>query len=254
MRGVAAVFRRELAGHFESPVAPVTAAVFVLALDALFFFVGYAVGDLRLPSFWQRREATLEVLFAWLPLLFVVLVPALTMGAWAEERRSGSEELLLTLPLRPRDAVLGKFLASWTLLALLVAVAVLPMAAVVSQLGELDWSAALGGLMGAVLLGASCVALGLWVSALSGDQLIAFLLAAVLLALLWSAGTLARLLPAELAPAVQYAGPSAHYLESSARGVFDARDLVYHGLLTGLGLFLNTLAVEGRRWRGAGAR
>ena len=89
MSAVIAIWRRELAGAFDSLVALVTTALFVLALDGLFFLGGYEVGGVSLPSFWEGRVASLRTLFAWLPLLFVVLVPALSMGSWAEERRSG---------------------------------------------------------------------------------------------------------------------------------------------------------------------
>ena len=253
MSRVLAVFRRELAGAFDSPVAPVTAFLFVLALDGLFFFAGYSVGSLRLPAFWEGREATLRALFVWLPLLYVVLIPALSMGAWAEERRSGTEELLLTLPIRTHEAVLGKFLALWLLVALLLLVAVLPVALVVDQLGPLDWGTVWGGLAGAALLAGTCTALCVWASALAAEQLIGFLLGSVLLAALWGLPAVARVLPASMAAAVHYAGPTTHFLESGALGVFDLRDLVYHGLLAVLGLYLAATAVEGRRYRAGGA-
>ncbi len=252
MSATLAVFRRELLGHFDSLVALVTTALFVVALDALFFFVGYAVGDLRVPSFWVGREATLRALFAWLPLLFVVLVPALTMGAWAEERRAGTEELLLTLPITTRAAVLGKFLSAWTLVVVLLVVAVVPVAAVVASLGPLDWGTVWGGLVGAAALAATCTALALWISALTGDQLIAFLVAAVLLGAFQGAGLLATLLPADLAALVHYANPATHFLDSAALGVLDLRDGVYHALLVALGLWLCVAAVERRRTAGGG--
>lgn len=246
MTALVAVWRRELAAFFDTPVAWVTCALFVLTLHGLYFFLGYPVGDLALPGFWEGRVASLQVVFSWLPALFVVLVPALTMGAWAEERRAGTDELLLTLPITPVQAVLGKFLAAWCQLVVLLGVAILPLAAVVAGLGPLDWSTAVGGLVGAALLGASFVALGLWISALSGEQLIAFLLAAVLLGALWTTSLLVRVVPAGAATFLHAASPATHDLETAALGVLDLRDLVYHGSLTALGLALNTLAVRAR--------
>lgn len=254
MSAVLAVWRRELGAAFDSMTALVTTLLFVLTLHALFFLGGYAVGDLRLPGFWEGRSASLRTLFAWIPLLYVVLAPALSMGAWAEERKSGTEELLLTLPLKPRQAVLGKFLATWTLLCALLVVAVLPAAVVVGLLGPLDWSSVWGGLVGAAALGGACLALCLWVSSLSQDQLIAFLLSAVLMGLLWAAGPLADLLPSALASALHQASPATHFLESAALGVFDVRDLVYHGLFVFAGLSLNAIVVEGRRYGGGAGR
>ena len=249
MRGTLAVLRRELGATLESPVAWVTAAIFATALHALYYFLGYPIGDLALPGLWEGRVASLQSLWAWLPLLLAVLVPALTMGAWAEERRAGTDELLLTLPLPARSAVLGKFLAAWVLLVGILGATVLPLAAVVAQLGPLDWSAALGGLIGAGALGASYVALGLFVSSLTQEQLVAFLVSALLLGALWSTSLFVRVLPASVADWIYYASPSTHYLESAARGVFDLRDLLFLGTLTLLFLVLNTLAVDLRRWR-----
>lgn len=249
MRGTGAVLRRELTVALASPVAWVACVISVLALHAGFFFVGFPVGDLSLPAFWAGRVASLEVLWAWLPLVFGLLAPALTMGSWAEERRSGTDELLLTQPVHVRSVVAGKFLAAWILLCGITAVAVLPLAWTVSSIGPLDWGPVWGGLVGAwMLAGVSC-AVGLACSALSSEELVAFLLAAVCLLGLWGAGTFVRALPGSLAEVAWYASPSLHFLESSARGVFDGRALVYHGLFVLSALALNVVIVEGRRWR-----
>ena len=249
MRGALSVFRRELGARRDSPAALGVTLVFALAAQGLFFFLGHPIGDLRLPAFWDGGVASLQVVFAWLPLLFVGLVPALTMGAWAEERAAGTEELLFTWPVSGRTAVVAKFLAVWCLLGLVLLVAVLPLALVVSGLGDLDWGTVWGGLLGAFALGGACAAISLFLSALFVEQLAAFLASAALLGLLWSAGLLVNALPAGLAELVFYASPYAHFFDSAARGVFDLRDLVYHGSLIGAGLWANTLFVEGRRWR-----
>ena len=244
-----AIFRRELRASFESPIAYVTIALFVLVLDGLFFFLGFPVGRVPLPGLWEGGQASLIVLFTWLPLLLAFLVPALTMGSWAEERRAGTEELLFSYPLRTREVVLGKFFASWTLVALLVALAVLPVAWTVASLGELDWATVWVGLGGALLLAAGYVAIAQLVSSTSGEQLVAFLLGALVLGLLWLLRMLVAVLPSRFAAAVDYACPSTHFLESAARGVLDLRDVVYFVLLAAFGLALNGMVVEGRRWR-----
>lgn len=249
MSGSWTVFRREVDGYLGGPAFWISALLFVVTMHALFFFLGHPVGDLRLPSFWEGREASLRPLFAWLPLFFVGLAPALTMGAWAEEGRSGTEELLLTGSLRARHAVLGKFLASWMMLSLLVVCSVLPLAVVVSLLGPLDWGAVLGGMLGGCLLAASCCAIGVACSALTNEQLLAFAISAAILGALWSTQMFLRVLPSELATAVASLSPYTHYLETAAAGVFDARDVLYHVLLCWIALTLNTLWVEGRRWR-----
>jgi len=248
VRGAAAVFHRELGGALSSPVAWVATVLLVLVLHAAFFFLGFPVGDRALPSFWTGRTASLDALFAWIPVFYAVLAPALTMSSWAEERRAGTDELLLTLPVRTRALVAGKFLAAWVLLGAITTVSVLPVAWSVSSVGPLDWGTVWGGLLGAWLFAAACSAIGLATSAFAREELVAFLVAAVLLLALWSAGLFVRVLPGPLAELAWYASPSLHFLESGARGVFDARDLVYYGLFVFGGLTLNNAIVEGRRW------
>ena len=249
MSRIQAVARRELGAALDSGTAWVAAVLFVVGLHAAFFFQGFPLGDRRVAGFWEGRVASLEALFSWLPLFFALLAPALTMGVWSAERRSGTEELLLAQPLRPAEAVLGKFLAAWLVATALLLVCVLPLAAVVSRLCPLDWGAVAAGLLGGALLAAGFLAVGLCASALVSEELSAFLLAAGLLLGLSSAGFFVRALPPALAEAAWYASPPVHYLETAARGVLDARDALYHALLAGLGLFLNTAVVEGRRWR-----
>ncbi len=244
-----AIFRRELRSSFESPIAYVTIAVFVCVLDGLFFFLGFPVGRAPLPGLWEGGQASLIVLFTWLPLLLAFLVPALTMGTWAEERRGGTEELLLTYPLRTQEVVLGKFLASWSLVVLLITLAVLPVAWTVSGLGNLDWATVWVGLFGAYLLGAGYVALAQLISSVTSEQLVAFLLGSLALGLLWLLRMLVGVLPAGLAQAVEYACPSTHFLGSAARGVLDLGDLIYFGLFVFFGLAVNGIVIERRRWR-----
>ena len=244
-----AVARRELLSALDSGTAWVAAVLFIAGLHAAFFFLGFPIGDRRVAGFWEGRTASLDALFSWLPLFFALLAPALSMGAWAAERRSGTEELLLAQPLRPVEAVLGKFLASWAVAVGLLLLCALPLAAVVSRLGPLDWGAVAGGLLGAALLAAGFLALALCASALAGEELSAFLLGAGLLVGLSSASFFVRALPPGLAEAAWYASPPVHFLDTAARGVLDARDALYHGLLALLGLYLNTAVVEGRRWR-----
>lgn len=241
--------RRELRSAFESPVAYVAIALFVIVLPALFFFLGYPVGRVPLPGLWEGGQASLIVLFHWLPLLLAFVVPALTMGAWSEERRSGTEELLLTYPVRTGAVVLGKFLGAWVLTVLMVSLAVLSAAITVDQLGELDWNTVWVGLLGSSLLVAAYVAISQFLSTLSGEQLVAFLISALLLGLLWALPLFVRILPGGAASFLDAASPTTHFLGSAARGVIDLQDLIYFALLTVLGLVAGTLSIERRRWR-----
>lgn len=241
--------RRELRSAFESPVAYVAIGLFVLVLPALFFFLGYPVGVVPLPGLWEGGQASLIVLFHWLPLLLAFVVPALCMGSWAEERRGGTEEVLLTYPVSVGAVVAGKFLASWVLTVLMVALAVLSAALTVAMLGDLDWGTVWVGLVGAAFLSAAYVAVAQFLSAVSAEQLVAFLLGGLTLGVAWSLPLFVRILPGGLAEVLEGASPAQHFLGSAARGVVDLADLVYFTLVTLLGLGLNVVVVEGRRWR-----
>jgi len=248
VKGTLAILRRELLERLRSSATGVLCVLAVGGLLALFFFIGFPIGDLRLAGFWSARVASLDVLFAWLPLFYALLAPALTMGAWAEELRSGRVEMLFAQPVPLRSFVLGKFLAAWSLLVGISLVAVLPLAFVVASIGPLDWGQVIGGLIGGAGLAAASTAIGLCASALGQEELVSFLVSAFLLVGLWSTSLFVRVLPGGLAEVAWYASPSLHFLESGARGIFDARDLVYQGLLVAAGLLLNLVALEGRRY------
>lgn len=239
---------RELRSAFESPVAYVAIALFVVTLPTLFFFLGYPVGQVPLPGLWEGGQASLIVLFHWLPLLLALVVPALAMGTWAEERRGGTEELLLTYPVSIGAVAAGKFLATWTLTMLMVVLAVLSAAITVSMLGDLDWNTVGAGLLGAALLSAAYVAVAQFLSAISAEQLVAFLLGALALGLLWAIPLFVRVLPGGLAAAASSLSPTEHFLGSFARGVLDLSDAVYFGCMATVGLVAAVLTVERRRW------
>ena len=249
MSGTWTLLRRELLVALGAPVTWLACALVVLGLHAAFFFVGHPVGDMRLPSLWQGGTAALDTLFAWVPLVLCIVAPAVTMASWAEERRAGTDELLLTQPVSLRQTVLAKFLSAWVQLGCVLSIAILPAAVVVGALGPLDHGTAGGGLLGAWALAAPCAAIGCLASACARDQLAAFLVAAVVLLLLWSVGLFVRVLPADLAEVAWAASPALSYLETGARGLVDARDLVHQGLFTAAALVLNVVVVEGWRWR-----
>ena len=249
MSGTWTLLRRELLVALGAPVTWLACALVVLGLHAAFFFVGHPVGDMRLPSLWQGGTAALDTLFAWVPLVLCIVAPAVTMASWAEERRAGTDELLLTQPVSLRQTVLAKFLSAWVQLGCVLSIAILPAAVVVGALGPLDHGTAGGGLLGAWALAAPCAAIGCLASACARDQLAAFLVAAVVLLLLWSVGLFVRVLPADLAEVTWAASPALSYLETGARGLVDARDLVHQGLFTAAALVLNVVVVEGWRWR-----
>jgi ABC-2 type transport system permease protein len=174
-----AVFRRELVGAFTTPLPYVFVVVFLLLNGGLGFFLG---------GFFERGQAELSPFFTFHPWLFLFLIPALTMRMWAEERKSGTIELLLTLPVTVRAVVLGKFLAAWVFVAL-VLLLTFPLLLTVNVLGDPDNGVILTGYLGSVLAAGGLIAVGACCSALSRNQVVAFVLAASLSLVFLLSGT-----------------------------------------------------------------
>jgi ABC-2 type transport system permease protein len=185
--------------------------------------------------------------FGLVPFLLVFFGPAITMRLIAEERRSGTIELLITMPVRDVDVILGKFFAAVGLffVALLLT---LPYAITISRFGDLDWGPVMGGYFGLVLLGGAYLSLGLLTSSWTENQIVAFVLALFLSMFLLMMDRFIQFLPAVVAPYVEYLSFGAH-IRNAARGVIDSRDIVFFVSFTVLALFLAFRSLESRRWR-----
>lgn len=236
MNTVLTIARREWLAYFRSPIAYVFLVTYLVLTTFLFF-----------RSFFLIGEAELRPFFLLMPWIFLFYVPAVAMGKWAEERKQGTLELLLTLPVADRDVVLGKFFAGLGLVGAAL-VCTLPMAFTVSLLGTLDWGAVIGAYLGLLCLGGAYLAVGLVVSSLTQNQIIAFIVAVVLCFLLLVIGeplfTVA--MPQMLVPFFQYLGLGYHF-ESIGRGVLDTRDLLYYVSLIGFCLWVNLQVIVKRR-------
>ena len=163
------IARRELVSYFVSPVAYVFLVIFLLLTGFFTFTVG---------SFFERGEASLAAFFVWHPWLFLVLVPAVGMRLWSEERRAGTLELLLTMPVTTWQAILGKFLASWVFLAIALALT-FPVIITVNVLGDPDNGVIAAGYLGSLLLAGAYLAIACMTSAMTRNQVVAFILAVV---------------------------------------------------------------------------
>lgn len=240
MRRIAAVARRELGSYFNSPVAYIVIVFFLVFTSAWFFFVG---------QFFARDTATLRGYFSVWPLAFIILLPALTMRSWAEEYRLGTAEILLTLPFRERELVLGKFTAALALLGLL-AVLSLPVALLVAPLGSFEPGQIAGQYLGVLLLGAAGLAAGLFFSALSANQISAFLFGVVFLLFITLIGQVPSLLalPLWLARLLSWLSFDYHF-DSFSKGLLDTRDAVYFLVLIAWFLLLTTRVLLLRRFR-----
>jgi len=237
------VFRKELRSTLVSPIPYILVVIFALGLSYVFFW-GL---DARSPSFWLLSTASVAGLFDCIPIAFAILVPALTMRGWSEEIRGGTIEMLCTLPVTSGALVLGKFLSAWTLLAGCL-LATLPIVLTVDALGDLDWGPVWGGYLGALFLGAALLSLGLWISALTRHQIVAFLVTLFVGLLLCSFMTQIAQGAAETWRALlQQVALDARF-ESLGRGVLELRDLLYFASFTTFFLYLNAETVDNRRY------
>lgn len=237
MRNTVPVFKRELASYFNSPIAYIYLTVFISLSSWLFLKAFFLIG-----------EASMRNFFGLLPWVFFFFVPAVTMRSWAEEKKSGTLELLLTLPLGDVEVVVGKFLAGLAFLGLSLALSVvLPI--VVAALGDPDPGQIFGGYLGAVLLGSAYLAIGLFVSSLTENQIVAFIVSVVAVFALFVLGEDFVLfgLPDRLVPVFSYLSLGGHF-DSVARGVLDTRDIIYYLSVIGLFLYLNVKSIEAWRW------
>lgn len=238
MESTLAVARREFRTFFASPIAYIVLGGFLLLAGWLYFSTLFLAG-----------QASLRGFFGVVPVLFVVLVPAITMRALAEERKSGTLELLLTLPMEDWQIVAGKFLAALGMVAVGLAWT-LPYALSVASLtgpgAPFDWGPVLAGYLGLLLLASSFIGLGLWGSALSRNQIVGFIVGLVLCFAFAFIDKFAALLPESLGQALEYLSVDYHFT-NIARGVLDTRDLVFYGSLTAVGLLLTTRTLSSSR-------
>jgi len=166
-RNISTIFKREFKSYFDSPVAYVFLVAFLVLTGVMTFI---------LQSYYERRQANLTPFFQMIPWVYLLLIPASTMGLWAEERRTGTIELLLTLPVTLMEALIGKFLAAWAFIGIAIGLT-FPIVITTAWLGDPDMGAVFCGYLGSFLLAGACVAIGIFSSALSRSQVIGFVIA-----------------------------------------------------------------------------
>ncbi len=230
------IYKRELGTYFNSPVAYIVITVFLVVIGYMFFSQAFLVG-----------EATMRDMFGLAPLLFTFFAPAITMRLMAEEKRSGTIELLITMPVRDWEVVLGKFFAG--LSVLLVAIALtFAYPLTLSTMGDLDWGTVAGGYLGLVLLSGAYIAIGLMTSSWTQNQVVAYIVAWLITFALFIGGKLLPLMPQAIAPFVEYLSLDLHF-NNIAKGVIDTRDLIYYLTLIGACLLVSVQSLDSRRWR-----
>jgi ABC-2 type transport system permease protein len=229
------IYRRELRSYFNSPVAYVVILVFLIIIG--WFFTS---------NLFVMNVASLRVVFELVPIVFLFFVPAVTMRLIAEERKSGTIELLTTKPVGDGEIILGKFLAAWTLLA----AALLPTliyAITVTMLGNLDMGPVLAGYLGLLLMGGVYIAIGIFASSLTDNQIVAFILSFLIVFVLFMLDKVLLYVPEGLASTLEFLSIDFHF-SNIARGVIDSRDVIYFGSLLGFSLLLATVSLERRKW------
>jgi len=230
------IFKRELGSYFNSPVAYIVIAVFLLVSGYLFFSQIFIGG-----------EATMRDLFGITPLIFIFFAPPVTMRLLAEEKRSGTIELLITMPVKDWEVIIGKFLAALALFSVAIALT-LVYPYTLSLFGELDWGTVAGGYLGLVLLWATYVSIGLMASSWTRNQVVAFIIAFGIIFGLYLLGKMLPLMPAAIAPIVEYVSPEYHF-GKIARGVVDLRDVIYYVSIISACLILAVQCLDRGRWR-----
>jgi ABC-2 type transport system permease protein len=236
------VTRRELAAYFSSPLAYVFIVIFLAIAGALTLYVG---------GFFERGQADLQAFFTFHPWLYLFLIPAVAMRLWAEEHKTGTIELLMTLPVSTAELVIGKFLAAW----LFVGIALLltfPIWITVNVLGSPDNGVILAAYFGSWLMAGGYLAIGAWISALTKNQVIAFVLAAAVCFLFLLSGVeMVRAIFRAWAPEVLVSAiASLSFLtnfHALAQGVIELRDLIFFVSLIGTGLFINAAVIDLRK-------
>ena len=232
---VGTIFKKELRSYFNSAVAYVVIVVF-LAI----------VGWMYTSSMFLINVASLRLLFEWIPLVFLFVVPAVTMRLLAEEKKAGTIELLTTKPLHDWEIVAGKFLAAWAL----IGIALLPTLIyyiTIAFLGDIDNGPVIGGYLGLLLMAGVYVSIGLLASSLTENQIVAFIVGLLLMFAFYMMDKVLIFVPDFMTSVVEYLGIDFHF-SNIARGVIDSRDIVYFGSLLGFTLYLSVVSLEKRKW------
>lgn len=240
MSSVVTLARKELRQIFLSPIAYAFLAVFTFFVTFMFF-----------RTFFLIRETTLSGFFFWFPYAFAIVIPGITMRTWAEERKQGTIEFLLTSPIETWHIVVGKFLGGLVLVALCLVVTLL-VPYTVARYGDLDTGPVWGGYIGGLLMGGSFIAIGMFLSSFTQDQIVSFLVTVTMLLAIVLLGH--NFISSEFGPGSTFGAfarvisPTTHF-ESIGRGVIDLRDVYYYVAITALFLYANVRVIDLRRWR-----
>lgn len=238
MSKILTLVKKELNSYFIAPLGYVVISVFLIIIGWLF-----------IQTFFLSAQASMREFFDLLPIVFMFFLPAATMAAWSEEKRSGTIEVLTTFPVRSFQLVLAKFFASFIFLAIMLFLTIL-IPIMVTELGLPDKGVIIAGYIGSLLLGAAYIAVGLWVSSITKNQIVSFILAVVIIFAFYIIGNsfITGSLPLAIAGAAKFISFSAHF-NSILRGVISLADVVYYFSVIAFFLFLNARVISLRNWK-----
>jgi len=237
MNKILTLTKKEISSYFNSPLGYIVVSVFLIVSGWLFT-----------QGFFISGQASMRAFFNLLPILFIFILPAITMSLWAEEKRSGTVEVLMTFPIKAAGVVLGKFFSCLAFLFLMLALtSAIPY--MVSNLGDPDMGTILAGYIGALLLGSAYIAIGLWVSSVTKNQIISFILTVALIFIFYIIGNsfIIGSFPPEIAAVCKFLSFNTHF-NSILRGVISLSDIVYYLSVIIFFLFLNVRMVGMKRW------
>ena len=239
MKQILSIARKEMEGYFSSLLAIIFLGTFLVAVLFIFFTV---------ETYFARGIADIRPLFEWMPILLIFLLAALTMRQWSEEQRSGTLEILLTLPVKHRQLVLGKFLAVMGMILIALAFT-LPLPVMVSIIGNLDWGPVFGGYLAAILMAGAYAAIGLFISSRTDNQIVALISTVLVGGIFYLIGTssVTDFTGGPVSEILWSLGTGSRF-ESIQRGVVDLRDLLYYLSVTGLFLMANVVSLDSLRW------
>lgn len=242
MKNIFTIFRREMNGYFSTPLAYVFVVIFLVMMSVFTFYIG---------NFFARNQASLQPFFTWHPWLYLFLVPALGMRLWAEERKSGTIELLMTLPVSMLEAVLGKFLAAWAIIGLALLLT-MPIWVTVNILGSPDNGVILAGYLGSLMMAGAYLAVCSCISTLTRNQVIAFVLSVVACFAFLLAGFPLVLdffrawLPQVALDGIKTLSFLAHF-EAIVKGVIDFRDVLFFLSFIAFWLYASAWLIERKK-------
>lgn len=228
------IFRKELKDYFVTPIAYIVICIFLLVAGWFFFM-----------TFFLYDQANLRSFFNLLPIIFSFVIPAVTMRLFAEELHSGSYEMLLTLPVRLSDIIIGKFLAGVAFVAVML-IPTLSYAICISFIGDLDWGPIVGGYTGAIFLGAAFSAVGIFASSMTRNQIIAFIVGMMICFALTLLDKMLFFFPTGIIEVLNYLGAAFHF-ENIAKGIIDTRDIIYFLSVIFLALYGSHLILQEKR-------